>query len=123
MGLSAATFAASFAPGPIGDMAQKVAPVVAGFQTLSMILPMLSNPFVALGAAVVALGVGFWAFNKSAQKAAKELADSAKKKRKQELEVLKQFLNMVNLLEIRLFRHLHSLVEIIKDLLQQTKQR
>ena len=79
MGLSAATFAASFAPGPIGDMAQKVAPVVAGFQTLSMILPMLSNPFVALGAAVVALGVGFWAFNRSAQKAAKELADAAKK--------------------------------------------
>jgi TP901 family phage tail tape measure protein len=79
MGLSAATFAASFMPGPIGDMAQKIAPVVAGFQTLSMILPMLSNPFVALGAAVLALGVSIWAFNKSAQKAAKELADAAKK--------------------------------------------
>ena len=79
MGLSAATFAASMAPGPIGDLAQKVAPVVAGFQTLSMILPMLSNPFVAIGAAVLALGVSIWAFNKSADKAAKQLEESAKR--------------------------------------------
>ena len=79
MGLSAMTLAASFMPGKIGEFAQSIGPVVAGFQTLTMILPMLANPFVAIGLAVAALGISIWAFNKSADKAAKQLEETAKR--------------------------------------------
>jgi TP901 family phage tail tape measure protein len=50
---SSAMIAASFLPGKMGELAQKIMPAVFGFQALSMILKMLPGPFklVTLGLA------------------------------------------------------------------------
>jgi TP901 family phage tail tape measure protein len=50
---NSAMIAASFLPGKMGELAQKIMPAVFGFQALSMVLKMLPGPFklVALGLA------------------------------------------------------------------------
>jgi hypothetical protein len=54
--MSGLTIAASFAGGQVGEMAQKIMPFVFGLQGITMLLPMLANPWVAAIAAIAVVG-------------------------------------------------------------------
>jgi TP901 family phage tail tape measure protein len=79
MGASGAVIGASMLPGAVGGFAQKLIPATMGLQALAMALPLLSNPAVAAGAALVAAVVGIKLFNDSAIRGAKTIEDAAKK--------------------------------------------
>ena len=79
MGASGAVIGASMLPGAIGNFAQKLIPATMGLQALAMALPLLSNPVVAAGAALIAAVVGIKLFNDSATRGAKTIEDAAKK--------------------------------------------
>lgn len=72
--LDGLVFGLSMMDNGIGEMAQKIMPVVFGLQSLQMILPMLMNPWGAMIAAVVAVGAGLWFLNKTTS----DLKDKAK---------------------------------------------
>ena len=65
------TVAASFAGGSIGELAQKIMPLVFGLQGITMLLPALANPFIAIPLAITAVVAGLWFFNKKQQDAIK----------------------------------------------------
>ena len=54
--VSGLTIAASFAGGKIGEMAQAIMPFVFGLQGITMLLPLLANPWVAAVAAIAVVG-------------------------------------------------------------------
>jgi len=73
-GLSGLFFALSMLPGKLGQMAQSIMPVVFGLQALGMITRILGGwPTLLL-----AVGAGLFMLNRSAHKAAQEIADAAK---------------------------------------------
>ena len=73
-GLSGLIFALSMLPGKLGQMAQSIMPVVFGLQALGMVTRILGGWPTLL----IAVGAGFFMLNKSAHKAAQEIADAAK---------------------------------------------
>jgi TP901 family phage tail tape measure protein len=74
-GLSGLLFGLSMLPGKFGKLAQSIMPVVFGLQGLKMVVSILGGwPTMLL-----AVGVGLFALNKSALKAAEELTDLSKK--------------------------------------------
>jgi len=72
------TVAASFAEGKIGEMAQKIMPFVFGIQGITMLLPLLANPWVAFIAAVAVVGGAMWKMAKDVEDARKEGVNLAK---------------------------------------------
>ena len=73
MGISALVFALSMLPGKLGQLAQSIMPAVFALQAFAM----LAGAIGGIGAAVVAVGVGLYMLNKSAQETAQKLVDSA----------------------------------------------
>ena len=69
--ISGLTVAASFAGGKAGEMAQAIMPFVFGLQGIVMLLPMLTNPWVAAIAAIALVGG-------SMLKMAKDIEDARK---------------------------------------------
>jgi len=76
--MSGLTIAASFAGGQVGEMAQKIMPFVFGLQGITMLLPMLANPWVAAIAAIAVVGGVFIKMAKDVEKARKAGVDLAK---------------------------------------------
>ena len=77
--VSGLTIAASFAGGKLGEMAQTIMPFVFGLQGLTMLLPMLANPWVAAVAAIALVGGTLYKMSKDIEKARQEgviLADA-----------------------------------------------
>jgi hypothetical protein len=72
------TIAASFAGGQVGEMAQKIMPFVFGLQGITMLLPMLANPWVAAIAAIAVVGGVFIKMAKDVENARKAGVDLAK---------------------------------------------
>jgi TP901 family phage tail tape measure protein len=73
--ISGLTIAASFAGGQVGEMAQKIMPFVFGLQGITMLLPMLANPWVAAVAGLTALVVGFKLIDSNNKKMAQKQSD------------------------------------------------
>jgi len=73
--MSGLTIAASFAGGNIGELAQKVMPLVFGLQGIVALLPMLMNPWVALVAGIGALVVGAKLIDANNKKMAQKQSD------------------------------------------------
>ena len=73
-GLSGLFFALSMLPGKFGQLAQSLMPVVFGLQALGMITKILGGWPTLL----IAVGAGLFMLNRSAHKAAQEIADAAK---------------------------------------------
>jgi len=76
--MSGLTIAASFAGGQVGEMAQKIMPFVFGLQGITMLLPMLANPWVAAIAAIAVVGGVFIKMAKDVENARKAGVDLAK---------------------------------------------
>ena len=76
--MSGLTIAASFAGGQVGEMAQKIMPFVFGLQGITMLLPMLANPWVAAIAAIAVVGGVFIKMAKDVEKARQAGVDLAK---------------------------------------------
>jgi TP901 family phage tail tape measure protein len=76
--MSGLTIAASFAGGQIGELAQKIMPFVFGIQGITMLLPLLANPWVAAIAAIAAVGGVMWKLAKDVEDARKEGVNLAK---------------------------------------------
>lgn len=73
-GLSGLLFGLSMLPGKFGQLAQSIMPAVFGLQAFGMITRIIGGwPTLLLS-----VGVGIYALNKAAKKAAEEIADSAK---------------------------------------------
>lgn len=73
--MSGLTIAASFAGGNIGELAQKIMPLVFGLQGIVALLPMLMNPWVALVAGIGALVVGAKLIDANNKKMAQKQSD------------------------------------------------
>ena len=76
--MSGLTIAASFAGGSIGELAQKIMPFVFGIQGITMLLPLLANPWVAAIAAIAAVGGVMWKMARDVENARKEGVNLAK---------------------------------------------
>jgi hypothetical protein len=76
--MSGLTIAASFAGGQVGEMAQKIMPFVFGLQGITMLLPLLANPWVAAIAAIAVVGGVFIKMAKDVENARKAGVDLAK---------------------------------------------
>jgi TP901 family phage tail tape measure protein len=76
--VSGLTIAASFAGGQVGEMAQKIMPFVFGLQGITMLLPLLANPWVAAIAAIAVVGGVFLKMAKDVENARKAGVDLAK---------------------------------------------
>ena len=70
--MSGLTIAASFAGGKVGEMAQTIMPFVFGLQGITMLLPLLANPWVAAVAAIAVVGGVMWKLAKDVEDARKE---------------------------------------------------
>jgi TP901 family phage tail tape measure protein len=76
--MSGLTIAASFAGGQVGEMAQKIMPFVFGLQGITMLLPLLANPWVAAIAAIAVVGGVFIKMAKDVENARKAGVNLAK---------------------------------------------
>ena len=76
--ISGLAIAASFAGGQVGEMAQKIMPFVFGLQGITMLLPMLANPWVAAIAAIAVVGGVMLKMAKDVENARKAGVDLAK---------------------------------------------
>jgi TP901 family phage tail tape measure protein len=76
--VSGLTIAASFAGGKIGEMAQAIMPFVFGLQGITMLLPLLANPWVAAIAAIALVGGVMLKMAKDVEKARQEGVNLAK---------------------------------------------
>ena len=70
--MSGLTIAASFAGGKVGEMAQTIMPFVFGLQGITMLLPLLANPWVAAIAAIALVGGVMFKMAKDIENARKE---------------------------------------------------
>ena len=70
--ISGLTIAASFAGGKVGEMAQTIMPFVFGLQGITMLLPLLANPWVAAIAAIALFGGIMFKMAKDMENARKE---------------------------------------------------
>jgi len=76
--MSGLTIAASFAGGSIGEIAQKIMPFVFGIQGITMLLPLLANPWIAAIAAIAVVGGVMLKLAKDVENARKEGVNLAK---------------------------------------------
>jgi hypothetical protein len=70
--VSGLTIAASFAGGKVGEIAQTIMPFVFGLQGITMLLPLLANPWVAAVAAIALVGGIMFKMAKDIDNARKE---------------------------------------------------